>query len=297
MRPEPARYFPVEPTRLRMRAGLHPFGEDFGNGDADALYFQVDREYEHYLEAKATPARARGSAPWLRHALIDDSPGTARAHRAVRRWLEDTLVRECPDILAPAPPGPGGAQPGYDELFRRLQEDAVVIQREPEGPDRAIMVHVCFPSGWRPERILGWSFQRIHRPVPGFADTPPAAARMLSAMIERGPYVRFVWTISANDVLDHHPDQGMRTAWTHASRAGWLRVERQVSVPFPDVNAALFLIRIYLYPFESLAAEEQRDLRSALRAMPDAVRRYKGLAGELDHALAVLKRSAAGSRA
>jgi hypothetical protein len=106
--------------------------------------------------------------------------------------------------------------------------------------------------------------------------------------------VRFVWTLSADDVLDHHPDEGVRTAWTSESRSGWLRVERQVTVPFSDVNAALFLIRTYLYPFESLACEEQRDLRSALRAMPDAVRRYKGLAQGLDHALAVLERSSPG---
>ena len=81
-------------------------------------------------------------------------------------------------------------------------------------------------------------------------------------------YDRKLAESEADDVLDHHPEEGVRTAWTPESRSGWLRVERQVTVPFPDVNAALFVIRTYLYPFESLACEEQRDLRSALRAMP-----------------------------
>ena len=65
-----------------------------------------------------------------------------------------------------------------------------------------------------------------------------------------------------------------------------------IALLLPAVNAALFLIRVYRYPFASLEPGQQRDLRSALRAMPDPVQRYKGLAGQLPHALAALERSA-----
>ncbi len=83
MLPAPARYFPVEPSRLRMRAGLHPFGTDFGNGAADGLYLQIDREYSRYLSAKATAWRDGGRPPLARWAVVEDSPEAARAHHAV----------------------------------------------------------------------------------------------------------------------------------------------------------------------------------------------------------------------
>jgi hypothetical protein len=56
-------------------------------------------------------------------------------------------------------------------------------------------------------------------------------------------------------------------------------VERQLTVPFPDVSASLFLIRTYLYPFDSLDEPERRVLRSAIDGMSPALRRYKGLLG------------------
>ncbi len=292
MHAAPARYFPVRPGRYRMRAGLHPFGADFGNGPADALHFQVDRNYRDYLAAKRRALREEGSPPVERRAVIDDGPESAGAHRAVLRWLHATVLHEWPELAGEPCLSGADFATRYDALLRKLQEDAVVIQRNPGSHDRAIGVHVCFPSSWRPDRIAGHSFQQIHEPVPGFAETPASAARMLRAMIDRGPHVRFVWTVSADSELDHHPDEGGRTAFGLESREGWLRVERQVTVPFPAVNAALFLIRVYRYPFASLEPSQQRDLHSALRAMPDPVQRYKGLAGQIPHALAVLERSA-----
>ena len=101
---------------------------------------------------------------------------------------------------------------------------------------------------------------------------------MLSAMIDRGPYLRFVWTLCADDLLDHHPDQRARRSWGDAER-GWLRIERQVTVGFPAVRASLFLIRTYLRPFDSLESGERSTLRAAIAAMPEALRRYKGILG------------------
>ena len=60
-------------------------------------------------------------------------------------------------------------------------------------------------------------------------------------------------------------------------RRGWLRVERQVTVPFPEHEAALFLIRTYLTPFEALGPEQQTTLATAIDCMPKNVLRYKNL--------------------
>src|SRR4030095_6032948 len=95
------------------------------------------------------------------------------------------------------------------------------------------------------------------------------ARSLVASMIERGPYVRFVWTLKPDDVLDHHPDRGPHRAWS-PDGDGFLRVERQITQPFPDVGAALFLIRTYIYPFASLSAAERQGGARAGPTMPGA---------------------------
>src|SRR5258706_633167 len=46
-------YFPIKPEPLRMQAGLVRFGTDFGNGQADRLFFPRDESSPHYLDEKA----------------------------------------------------------------------------------------------------------------------------------------------------------------------------------------------------------------------------------------------------
>ena len=99
---------------------------------------------------------------------------------------------------------------------------------------------------------------------------------MLRSMIDRGPYVRFVWTVRADDALDHHPDHGDRRPWTSTS-PGYLRVERQLTWPFPDHRASLFVIRTYVQPFAALTAPEKETLRQAVECMPLAFKAYKGI--------------------
>jgi hypothetical protein len=258
-----------------MEAGLQRFGTDFGNRERDHLYFQVDREVDAYLAAKRA---IRGE----RHSVLARDEAERAAHRRVLAWMRDTLGSEHRSRFAGALPA------DYAELSLLVQEDFAVVHRSAPDAESAIAVQVSFPSGWRPERIVGATFRAIHGPVPEFADQEAQARSMVASMIERGPYVRFVWTVTADSHLDHHPEEGRREPWSARGR-GFLRVERQVTVPFPDVAASLFLIRTYLYPFESLTDEERRILRSSLETMPPEILRYKGLSGApRDTALALL---------
>ncbi|HEY8514682.1 MAG TPA: heme-dependent oxidative N-demethylase subunit alpha family protein [Candidatus Binatia bacterium] len=281
--PRPARYFPVKPIPLRMEAGLIRHGTDLGNGPADELFFQVDDELPRYLEAKRR-------VPPGRHALLARDDAERAIHAAVDAWLRDTLGREHPERLAAvAELGVAPERAGLFDVARVVQEDLVVIRRLPDGGSAAIGVHVSSPSGWRPERIHGVSFGGIHAPVPDFAKRAEAERSMVDAMVERGPYVRFVWTVSADDHLDHHPEEGRREPW-RADGPGFLRVERQTTVPFREHEAALFLIRVYLYPFSSLTAEQREILARALELMPEHVARYKGLDSVRDLVRAMLAR-------
>jgi len=275
----PPRYFPVKPLPLKMEAGLLRHGTDFGNGAADLAFFQVDRELERYRAAKR-------AAPSARHAVVlhDDADRALLAR--VEAWLRTTLADEHPALLAEL--GDGATHAGFADIAALVQEDLVVIRRLPDGGSRAIAVHVSIPAGWRPERIHGASFAAIHGPVPDFAKHPAAERSMVDAMVERGPYVRFVWTISADDHLDHHPEEGRREPW-RAGGAGFLRVERQTTVPFAANEGSLFLIRTYLYPFASLSTEQRAVLASALEQLPPAVAAYKSLTTAVPTAVALLR--------
>lgn len=269
MLPPPARYFPVYARPYRMEAGLMPFGRDFGNGERDRLYFQVDDQLERYRRARALVGDAA-------YRVLRDDSERARCLDGVLDWMNATLRREHPALG-------GEASLSYGDIAAAIQEDFVVLRRRGDGRSEAVAVFVSFPSGWRPETIGGTDFKSIHAPVPGFAEVDAAVDSMVASMIERGPYVRFVWAITDDDELDHHPDRRRRCAWRDAT-AGWLRVERQVTVPFAGLGASLFLIRPYVYPFASLSAEQRHTLGVALEQMPADVARYKGIDDEVKEA-------------
>lgn len=268
-------YFPVRPEPLRMQAGLHRFGTDFGNGEADRRFFPLDGTAPRYLAEKA---RVLARHP-ERYACDVRDENDARALEAARAWLVATLSVE----------GYGDVS-GLTlcELGRGLCEDFAVMMVDPSGADRMLGVHACFPGGWRPEHVVGRSFLQVHAAVPAFGTVAAKSSALTAAMLTRGPYVRFVWTVSADDDLDHHPDQGRQQAWDSSTERGYLRVERQITVPLPEVAASVFLIRTYCYAFDELGDERRRVLRSALQQMPADVLRYKRLESGLPFALARL---------
>jgi hypothetical protein len=250
-----------------MSAGLARHGSDFGEPAWDHLFFQRDAHLARYCAAKQ-------AAPAERHQLFGEDPAAERARSAALSFMRATLAQEAPEALAAADANLG-ARDAFDALARVIQEDFAVVAAD-EVTDRVVAVDIRFPSGFRPERLAGQSFHNVHVPVPQFADSSAAARSMVRSMTERGPYVRFVWALCADDQLDHHPDAWPGNAWDIAT-AAFLRVERQSTVPFPDANAALFLIRTHLYSVASLPDAQQSTLHQALAAMPDELRAYKRL--------------------
>jgi hypothetical protein len=269
-----------------MEAGFSPLGTDFGNGARDALLFQRDEEWARYREAKE-------EVDVERHWAYAHTQEHRTLHARALRWLVSTQARELnasPSLSLLSTlerlergleePTEGELKSAYHELALNAQEDLALLAEAPRS--ELIMGHVCMPSFWSPEHIKGASFYEIHKPVPGFPRDERVAERLGSVIATRGPLVRFVWTLTNDDRLDHHP-KGGRTSWA-PNQPLWLRVERQVTVPLseappssPNPLGALFLIRTYLYPLSSLSDEERSTLRAALEAMPEEVARYKGL--------------------
>ena len=247
-------YFPVEAKPLEMKASLISHPADFGNGGFDNLYFQFDENQKHYLEKKRLTDVSRFGSIETDRSL----------HSSVVAWCKKTLISEHNAYW-------GGIN-DYLSLAYRVQEDFAVIS----GDDKIVAIYVAFPSNWNPKNILGSSFSSLHAPVPGFPRNLKVSSALVDAMVNKGPYVRFVWTISPDLSLDHHPDSLRPSNWVE-SNAWCLRVERQITVPFKKDYGALFLIRTYLTPFHKLNPSQSAILIKALSLLPEEISSYKGL--------------------
>lgn len=260
----PARYFPVSPGQYMSRAQVHKWGTDFGNPQ-DQQYFQVDDQYERYVEE-------RRNSPYKSVVLLDDS--ARKVHDEVLGWIIRTVRRE----FHPANPLVNHPQFDHRECYNHIgdyiQEDLTILQRMPDGTDRQIMLDVRFPTGWDPIPMIGKSFQDIHGRVgQDFTPSEDKAKHFVDLIVDRGPWVRFIWTPAQCDYLSLHPAVP-RPKWSEVDK-GWFRVERQVTVPFPQVNASLFLIRVYNYTMESLTQDQRASLISVIRGGGEGAT-YKG---------------------
>jgi hypothetical protein len=276
----PPLYFPIFAGPFRMTAGLVRMGHDFGNGPFDRLFFQTDGQAREY---RAEKERILELHPDRLSALSKDRHRSF--HLEALSWMTRQLSIEH-GIHLPSPQL-SSLLLHAKQLSLEIQEDFALLQETEEGADELTLISVCFPSGWRPETLLGASFLQTHSPVPEFGELAQKSSELVRAMTSRGPYVRFVWSLTAGARLDHHPEDGPRDPWS-SEGAGYLRVERQVTVPFPQFRGSLFLIRTYVTPLKQLSQEQRNILYQATAALPPSIQAYKGLGPDT---LEVLRRS------
>lgn len=258
--PQP-RYFPPERGRYTTTPDLKPLGTDYGNGRLDACAFQFDTHTPAFL------ANKRG-----RVALTDD---LSAIEETVTAALNARLAQEWPEHARHAT--------GFDDFCQQVPEDIAVVRHTPERGDWNAALHISAPSHWAPEEKLGQNYATTHLPVPGTERSRAAADSLVEIMIHRGPFVRFTWGLAFDDRLDCHPRHG-KTAFDGENL--WLRVERQVLLPLPECAAALFLIRLHLYPIRTVAPE---PLLAALESMSPEARTYKGLSADWERLLSFVR--------
>jgi len=305
--PPPARYRPWLSGRYETGPGLRRLDSDQGNGAADTRIFQLDRDWDGYIEAKH---RARAEA-LDKYVAMDLAP---EEQIACCRHVIDILLREHPRLFAweDTPEGGilscmlsgqrlyldpacrlqhvGGARhvpyvSTLDALACQVQEDLVLV-RLGGGGDSVCALHVCFPNHWAPADKLGRDFAALHAPVPGMERTRQRGPALLQAALKKGPYVRFAWGLATDTRLNHHPEPPPGhdpEAWQgrcfDPSRPRlFVRVERQTLSGLPGTRLVLFTIRTRFTDVAALDDGELDALIRALDSMSPAQRRYKGLA-------------------
>ncbi len=180
-----------------------------------------------------------------------------------------------------------------DALALALQEDLVVMTRERAGDGgRAAYLNVVAPSGWDPGAHAGSSFARLHEPVPHRAKLDAAAGALVDALVARGPIHRFVWSLAPDGGLGRHPRRSAPAVAVPPERL-WYRVERQTTLPVPEVDAFVFLIRVYAAPLAQVVADPEcrATVAAAVASMDADLLAYKGLVGRREALLGWLRGS------
>lgn len=175
------------------------------------------------------------------------------------------------------------ASGGVAELGGALEPDFLLMVRDDQGRFRLRGGALCFPTGWALEEKLGETMEIIHGVVPGLNGAIGAQIDQFLERLKPGAaFLRDNWGIAATDALNLHPGRGVAgPALPVSLERLWLRVEHQALVALPQSGGVLFGIRIALHRLDDVASDEdaRRGLMRALATMPEAVARYKGLAG------------------
>jgi dimethylamine monooxygenase subunit A len=311
--PRPARYFPLEKGKYEVAPGLRVLGTPFGNGDADSRVFQIDREFPEFRKSKIACRNENLAKYFLTDGLEDD------VVRAIGDFIPKQLAREHPTLFTVTESGPnltlhshlthetltfdGGRrliscegerlevpyESTLDALACQIQEDIAVTQLRPERQDWLAALHICSASHWAAGEKIGKNFINVHAPVSGIEKVNAASKGLVEASIHKGPYTRFVWSMATDRRLNHHPEPPPGVSleeWKGRSfrpemkdNPFILRVERQITYPFPEVKASLFTIRISFIEGEEIRRNptERELMRSAVHSMNEGHLKYKGL--------------------
>ena len=165
-----------------------------------------------------------------------------------------------------------------DALVCQLQED-ISLSSINADEDRISYLHLCFPNFWAAQDKIGESFISAHAAVPAMEKISENSRKIIKLLVNSGPFERFTWGITTDDALNQHPEKQENSGrdWSDPLTEYYLRIERQVTVPFSRHDAFLFAIRTYIREIRSLNDEEIKSLIYSLGTMPEQVGHYKGL--------------------
>lgn len=284
----PCFYFPIEKGLYEVAPGLRPLGFDFGNGERDKFVFHLDTEFSRYHANKLACRQERLSK------YFQTKNFSSSASEVVNKFLVTQLIKEYPQFFALQENIFNCKLTGdsieinsthgcFDAICSQIQEDVAVVCRAMDK-DWLAALHLCSPSHWAAEEKIGKSFIEIHKPVAGIEKINRAAPALVKGMIEKGPFVRFVWGYATDNALNKHPENAVK----HTKMSPFiLRFERQVIWGLPHIESALFFIRTYFINGEEIKNNSKHLalLRSGLLSMSPESLQYKGLARSIDEVM------------
>ena len=203
-----------------------------------------------------------------------ETPGSLAAQAEVLRLVSETLGGA--PVEARLPPLYAAA--------RRIPYDLCLMESR-DGEWRLSALSLSAGSYFTAEEAIGKSLRELHAPVTGFESRfLSRVERIFTGLRPDLILERRNWTLLNSDDLHTPTSEPIRArigeiSPDEAGRQLNLRVERQTLRRLPDTGAALFTIRVWLAPLESLAANPNRLMAfaKAWATSPEAFRAYKRL--------------------
>lgn len=162
----------------------------------------------------------------------------------------------------------------YHDIVKEADED-FLIHRIDKEKDYLCSAHVCFASHWLPENKIGLSFEEIHKPVPMNLKN---SSKLIYAAVHGGIFERFVWSVIHEERYNFHPRLSYKEFDKNNPKV-LIKVERQVTVGFPEKNFCLFVLRQYLIHEKDI---DKNALVNAIEKMTVEQKAYKGLNNSVD---------------
>jgi hypothetical protein len=157
----------------------------------------------------------------------------------------------------------------YLDIAKEIDEDFIIHRIDGEK-DYMCSAHVIFASHWLPENKIGTSFEQIHKPVPMNLKN---SKKLVEAMVNSGIFERFVWSIVYENKYNFHP-RFENKKFDQENPCVLIKVERQVTVGFPQEQFCLFVLRQYIIKEEDI---DKDALVRAIEGMNEVQKEYKGL--------------------
>lgn len=173
------------------------------------------------------------------------------------------------------------------------EADFLLMKPDEEGVFRLYGGCLCFPSHWDLREKLGLPMVDVHAPVPGLNEM---LGRQIDGFLQRIKpgiaWERANWGLSRSGELNLHPSRKLpRLDAGVALDEVWFRLEEQSLVALPASGGILFGIRLVIRPLREIKADPAARLGMirALRTMPVAMARYKGIAPARERLLELME--------
>ena len=158
-------------------------------------------------------------------------------------------------------------------LALQIEEDIAIMV-----DNRLYAICFCFPSNWVPGKRLGKTFREIHEPVADNSKLLEASDKIMQTLINSGPYIRYVWTISNNSELSNHPNNKINTE-ANTIQELYFRYETQTTMPLPELNTAILFVNVQVHPLAKYWGnyDDRNLILNSINSMTDTVLKYKNL--------------------
>ena len=171
------------------------------------------------------------------------------------------------------------------ETSKKIQEDLVILSGEASLGHRIIAGTVCFPNGWTISEKIGQGIDKVHEPVPEYAEVMSEAVnRMLERLRSGRTFWRCNWAVKPSSRLDQSPksmplimEEEAKLTSDNVSDRCFFRVEKQTLTRLPETQTILFTILTDQVSVAELEKWQQSNLLGVLRSCPESTLKYKGI--------------------